>query len=72
MKHFENCRSFTTGLSDPHTIQLDARLVSIVPRSAIPYYIEKDNFQHIATATDTRGYNYDIFSGPSGIVAARS
>lgn len=59
MKTYRNCRTWSTGLSKPHTLALtcDEDRVSIV------YYdpdLIPDDFKLIAIAYDTRGHKYEI------------
>jgi hypothetical protein len=68
MKHLDNCTTYRTGISKPHTIDIEGRLTSIIDRSALPYYTHMKKY---ATATDTTGNNYTVYAKdfPEKVVA---
>lgn len=68
MEHYNDCISYTTGLSAPHTLCINNRNISILYGNVLPYYMA-EGFKKIATATDIRKINYSIYANVDGIIA---
>ena len=70
MKHLEHCRTYRTGISAPHTIDIEGRLTSIVARATLPYYSHMTQY---ATATDNAGNRYDVYAKnfPEMVIAVK-
>lgn len=70
MKHLEHCRTYRTGISEPHTIDIEGRLTSIVARDSLPYYTHMTQY---ATATDNAGIRYAVYAKdfPEKVIAVK-
>ena len=69
MTHYNDCPSYACFPYNPHTIKINDRNISIERGDCLAYYMKK-GFTQVATATDTRGYNYTIYaSNRDGIIA---
>lgn len=65
MKFYPDCISYCTGLSEPHTLVIDGRNVSIVRGNrdyTVSYYKYNRQFKPFAKATDRKGESYTLFT----------
>ena len=62
MKTFNNCHSYHTGISKPHTIDICGRLTSIEYGDCVEYYTKVKQLKKYAVATDTSGNRYTIYA----------
>ena len=68
MKTFTNCQTYHTGINDPHTIEINGRLVSIsyankLNRDCVfKYYTETKLFTLQAIAIDKAGNEYKVYA----------
>lgn len=67
-----DCKLYHTGISAPHTIEINGRLTSIVDGSTMRYYI-REGFTPYAIATATDGNTYAVFAKnfPECVIAFR-
>ena len=61
MKNLYNCKLYHTGISAPHTIEIEGRLTSIENGDTMRYYI-RNGFTPYAIATGTDGNIYAIYA----------
>lgn len=62
MKTFTNCRTYHTGISKPHTIDLFGRLTSIEYGDCLQYYTREKGLKKYAIATDSNGNRYTVYA----------